>query len=394
MELSKRINRLPPYIFAELNSVRHKKRQEGIDVIDLGMGNPDQPTPQFIIDKLKLTVDDPKTHRYSRSKGIPGLLKAISRRYKRDFDVHIDPETEAVVCLGSKEGLSHLCLTVLDEGDVVLVPNPTYPIHLYGVISAGGNTISIPLKPENDFVPDIQQITRDMWPRPKMLILSFPSNPTTTVVDIDYLKEVVSFAKKTDMIIVHDMAYSDIVFDGTKVPSILQVEGAKDVAVEFFTMSKSYNMAGWRVGFCVGNRAIVQALAKLKSFYDYGIFTPIQVAAITALDSPPSVTQAIAEVYKKRRDVLVDGLNKIGWQVKKPKASMFVWAPIPEPYLSMGSLQFSKMLIDEAEVVTSPGIAFGQYGEGYLRISLVENEQRIRQALRNIKRFMKENCPC
>lgn len=388
MKFAKRLDRLPPYLFAELNAVKLKKRQQGIDMIDLGMGNPDQATPKFIIDKLKQTIDDSKTHRYSRSQGIPGILKAISRKYKRDFDVDIDPEKEAVATIGSKEGLAHLCLATLDAGDVVLVPNPTYPIHIYGVIAAGANVISIPLSKEHNFVPDLSLITRDMWPQPKMLILNFPANPTTAVVDLDYLKEIVAFAKKRDMIIVHDMAYSDIVFDGTKVPSILQVPGAKDVAVEFFTMSKSYNMAGWRVGFCVGNSEICKALAKLKSFYDYGIFTPIQVAAIAALDSPPSVTKAIAEVYTKRRDVLVDGLNGAGWNVQKPKASMFVWAEIPDKFKAMGSLQFSKMLIDEAEVVTSPGVAFGEYGEGYLRISMVENEQRIRQAVRNIKKLM------
>ena len=388
MNFAKRLERLPPYLFAELNAIKHKKRQEGIDVIDLGMGNPDSPTPEFIIDKLKQTIDDSKTHRYSRSKGIPALLKAIARKYKRDFDVDIEPETEAVACIGSKEGLSHLCLALLDEGDVVLVPNPTYPIHIYGVISSGANVISIPLSEERDFIPDISHITRDMWPRPKMLILNFPSNPTTAVVDIEYLKEIISYARTKNLIVVHDMAYSDIVFEGTKVPSILQVPGAKDVAVEFFTMSKSYSMPGWRVGFCVGNPEICKALAKLKSFYDYGIFTPIQVAAIAALDSPPSVTAAIADIYLKRRDVLVDGLNSIGWNVRKPKASMFVWAKMPERYKEMGSIKFSKLLIDKAEVVTSPGAAFGEHGEGYLRISLVENEQRIKQAVRNIKRMM------
>ncbi len=388
MKFAKRLERLPPYLFAELNETKLKKRQQGIDIIDLGMGNPDSPTPGFIIDKLKQTVDDPKTHRYSRSKGIPALLKAISRRYKRDFDVDINPETEAVATIGSKEGLAHLCLALLDSGDVVLVPNPSYPIHIYGVISAGANVISIPLSAENDFVPDLSIITKDMWPRPKMLILNFPANPTTAVVDLDYLKEIIAFAKKREMVVVHDMAYSDIVFDGTKVPSILQVPGAKDVAVEFFTMSKSYNMAGWRVGFCVGNAEICKALAKLKSFYDYGIFTPIQVAAIAALDSPPSVTKAISEIYFRRREVLVEGLNSIGWNVKKPRASMFVWAPIPDKFKDMGSIKFSKFLIDEAEVVTSPGTAFGEHGEGYLRISMVENEQRIKQAIRNIKKIM------
>ncbi len=388
MNFAKRLDRLPPYLFSELNAIKLRKRQQGIDLIDLGMGNPDQATPKFIIDKLKQTIDDPKTHRYSRSKGIPGVLKAISRKYKRDFDVDIDPETEAVTCIGSKEGLSHLCLALLDEGDVVLVPNPTYPIHIYGVTSAGANVISIPLHKENNFIPDISLITRDMWPRPKMLILNFPANPTTTVVELDYLKEIIAYAKKMEMIVVHDMAYSDIVFDGTQVPSILQVPGAKDIAVEFFTMSKSYNMAGWRVGFCVGNKEICSALIKFKSFYDYGIFTPIQVAAIAALDSPYSVTKKISEVYRKRRDVLVDGLNAIGWQVEKPKASMFVWAPIPDKFKNMGSMEFSKKLIDEAEVVTSPGVAFGEYGEGYLRISMVENEQRIKQAIRNIKKMM------
>ena len=388
MKFAKRLDRLPPYLFGELNAIKLKKRQEGIDIIDLGMGNPDGPTPQFIVDKLNQTIKDPKTHRYSRSKGIPGILKAISRKYKRDFGVDINPETEAVATIGSKEGLSHLCLALLDEGDVVLVPNPSYPIHIYGVTAAGANVISIPLKADNGFIPDISDITRDMWPRPKMLILNFPANPTTAVVSLDYLKEIIAYAKKTEMIIVHDMAYSDITFEGTKVPSILQVPGAKDVAVEFFTMSKSYNMAGWRVGFCVGNKEICSALAKLKSFYDYGMFTPIQVAAISALDSPKSVTKEISNIYQSRRDVLVEGLNNIGWNVEKPKASMFVWAQIPDKFKEMGSIQFSKLLIDEAEVVTSPGAAFGIYGEGYLRISMVENEQRIKQAIRNIKKLM------
>ena len=390
MKFAQRLERLPPYLFNELNAIKLKKRQEGIDIIDLGMGNPDGSTPQFIIDKLKQTIEDPKTHRYSRSKGIPGILKAIARKYERDFGVKIDPENEAVATIGSKEGLSHLCLAVLNEGDVVLVPNPSYPIHIYGVTSSGANVIPIPLSEKDNFVPDLSLITREVWPKPKMLILNFPSNPTTAVVDLNYLKEVVAYAKKKEMIIVHDMAYSDIVFDGTEVPSILQVPGAKDIAVEFFTMSKSYNMAGWRVGFCVGNTELCKALAKLKSFYDYGMFTPIQVAAIAALDSPKSVTQEIAEIYRKRRDVLVDGLNSIGWNVKKPRASMFTWAPIPEKYRDMGSIQFSKMLIDKAEVVTSPGAAFGQYGEGYLRISMVENEQRIKQAIRNIKKMMEK----
>jgi len=388
MQFSKRLDRLPPYLFGELNSIKLKKRQQGKDIIDLGMGNPDGATPGFIIDKLKQTIDNPKTHRYSRSKGIPGILKAISRKYKRDFNVNINPETEAVATIGSKEGLAHLCLAILDDGDVVLVPNPSYPIHIYGVTAAGANVISIPLTEEKDFIPDISLITRDMWPRPKMLILNFPSNPTTAVVDLDYLKEIIAFAKKSDMIVIHDMAYSDIVFDGTKVPSILQVPGAKEIAVEFFTMSKSYNMPGWRVGFCVGNSEICNALAKLKSFYDYGMFTPIQVAAIAALDSPPKVTFEIAKVYKSRRNVLVEGLNNTGWDVKKPRASMFVWAKIPAKFKEMGSIQFSKLLIDKADVVTSPGVAFGEYGEGYVRISLVENEQRIKQAIRNIKKLM------
>lgn len=388
MKFANRLDRLPPYLFGELNAIKLQKRQQGIDIIDLGMGNPDGATPDFIVEKLKQTIEDPKTHRYSRSKGIPGILKAISRKYKRDFGVDVNPETETVATIGSKEGLSHLCLALLDEGDVVLVPNPTYPIHIYGVTAAGANVISIPLSAENDFIPDISLITRDMWPRPKMLILNFPSNPTTKVVDLAYLKEIIDYAKKTDLIVVHDMAYSDIVFDETTVPSILQVPGAKDVAVEFFTMSKSYNMPGWRVGFCVGNPKICSALAKLKSFYDYGMFTPVQVAAIAALDSPPSVTKAIAEIYQGRRDVLVDGLNSIGWDIKKPKASMFVWAPIPDKFKEMGSIKFSKLLIDEAEVVTSPGAAFGEYGEGYLRIAMVENEHRIKQAIRNIKKLM------
>ena len=385
---TQRLKRLPPYLFGQLNETKLRLRQEGADIIDLGMGNPDQPTPQHIIDKLCEVVQDRKTHRYSASKGIPALLKAICRFYKNRFDVDLDSRTECIATIGSKEGLAHLMLALLDPGDLALVPNPTYPIHIYGVAMAGGNVVSIPLREEENFVPDVEYITREIWPRPKIITLNFPHNPTTATVSLDFFEEIVRFAKDNQIMVVHDMAYADLTFDDYQAPSFLQVPDAKDVGVEFYTMSKSYNMAGWRLGFCVGNPDIIAALAKIKGYHDYGIFTPIQVAGIAALDGPQDCVQRQCETYQSRRDVLCDGLNRIGWPVKSPKASMFTWAPIPEPYREMGSIEFSMMLMKEAHVALAPGIGFGDLGEGYVRIAMVENEHRLRQAIRNIRRSL------
>ena len=385
---SRRIERLPPYVFHEVNARKMYLRRKGVDIIDLGMGNPDQPTPPHIIDKLTEVVRDPKTHGYSPSAGLPALRRAICRHYKRRFDVDLDPETEAIVTIGSKEGLAHICLALLDPGDLAIVPNPAYPLHLYGVAIANGNVFSMPLRPEKEFVPDLQMIPRELWPKPKVMIFNFPHNPTTATVDISFFEEIVAFARRQNIIVIHDMAYSDIAFDDTVVPSLLQVKGAKEVGVEFYTMSKSYNMAGWRVGFCLGNPEVINALSVIKNYYDYGVFTPIQVAAISALDGPQDCVQQSAVRYQSRRDTLVEGLNRIGWPVNKPRASMFVWAPIPEKYRYLGSMNFALKLMEEAEVAVSPGIGFGDMGEGYVRISLVENEHRIRQAVRNVKRAL------
>ncbi len=388
---TKRLQRLPPYVFAQINEQKLKLRQQGVDVIDLGMGNPDQPAPPHIIEKLCEVVHDEKAHRYASggSRGLPALRQAICRHYQGRFGVELDWQREVITTIGSKEGLAHICLALLDPGDLAVVPNPAYPIHIYGVAIAGGNVLSIPLRPEKEFVPEMEMITREVWPRPKLMIFNFPHNPTTATVDVSFFEEVVAFARKRDIIVIHDLAYSDIAFDGYVAPSFMQVPGAKEVGVEFFTMSKSYNMAGWRVGFCVGNPDVIDALAKIKGYMDYGIFTPIQVAAITALDGPQDCVKAAAKLYQKRRDALVRGLNRIGWPVLKPRASMFVWAPIPGRYREMGSVAFAMQLMKEAEVAVSPGVGFGDMGEGYVRISLVENEQRIQQAVRNIKKCLK-----
>ncbi len=386
-----RLNKLPPYLFAILNDQKAKMRREGIDIIDFGMGNPNIPTPAHIVDKLVETVRDPKTHRYSASRGIPNLRKAICRKYKELYDVDLDWQKESIATLGSKEGLAHLMLALLDPGDSVLVPNPTYPVHIYGAVIAGANVISIPLTAKTDFVPDMEDIVREVWPKPKVMILSFPHNPTTACVDLNFFEEVVEYAKKENIIVVHDFAYAQLGFDGYKPPSILQVKGAKDIAVEFTTMSKAYSMAGWRVGFCVGNSRVVEDLYSIKGYFDYGIFSPVQVAAITALDSDQELVDETVLTYQKRRDVFVDGLRKIGFEVPRPKATMYLWVPIPEKYREMGSLNFSMKLLKEAEVLVSPGRAFGDLGEGYIRISLVENEQRISQAVRNIKRALNLN---
>ena len=383
-----RIKRLPPYVFAVVNELKYEARRRGEDIIDLGMGNPDLPTPKHIVDKLIEAAQNPKNHRYSASKGIPKLREAIANWYKRRYDVDIDPETEAIVTIGAKEALAHLTLAVIRPGDVALVPTPTYPIHTYCSIIAGGDIRTVPLSPEEDFFENMMRAVKQTWPVPEILILSFPHNPTTTVVDIEFFQKVVDFAKEHNILVIHDFAYADLTFDGYVAPSIMQVPGAKDVAVEIFSMSKSYSMAGWRVGFVVGNAKVIAALAKLKSYYDYGIFQPIQIASIIALNGPQDCVKEIVNTYKKRRDVLCNGLNRMGWKVQKPKGTMFVWAEIPEEYKHMGSLEFSLFLLREAKVAVSPGIGFGYNGDNYVRFALVENEHRIRQALRGIKKAL------
>ncbi len=391
MQEFQRINRLPPYVFNIVNELKAKARAAGEDIIDFGMGNPDQPTPQHIVDKLIEAVQRPDTHRYSVSKGIPRLRKAICDWYKTRYDVDLDPETEAIVTIGSKEGLAHLALATLGPGDVVLVPNPAYPIHPYGVVIAGADLRHVPMTPGGDFFEELQKAIVDSWPKPKMLILNFPGNPTTECVELDFFEKIIAVAKEHNIWVVQDIAYADIVFDGYKAPSILQVEGAKDIAVEFFSMSKSYNMPGWRVGFMCGNKELVSALARIKSYLDYGTFAPIQIAAIAALEGPQECVTEIAEMYKKRRDVLCEGLNAAGWPVVKPKATMFVWAKIPDAYLAMGSLEFSKKLLLEAKVAVAPGVGFGQYGDDHVRFGLIENEHRTRQAVRGIRLMMKKD---
>ncbi|MBE9536936.1 MAG: alanine transaminase [Proteobacteria bacterium] len=382
-----RIKRLPPYVFDIVNKYKMEMRREGEDIIDFGIGNPDNPTPKHIVDKLIEAVQDPRNHRYSLSKGIHGLRKAITNWYKTRYDVDLDPETEAIATIGSKEGLSHLMMAIIAPGDLVLVPNPAYPIHPYGVVIAGGDVRSIPTGPGRDFFDDLLEAFKQSWPRPKVLLLNFPHNPTTATVELDFFEKVVDFAKEHDIIVIHDLAYADIVFDGYKAPSFLQAKGAKDVGVEFFTLSKSYNMPGWRVGFCVGNQKIINALGRIKSYLDYGMFQPIQIAATVALNGPQDCVSEICETYRSRRNVLVEGLNRIGWEVEKPKASMFVWAEIPDKFKEMGSLDFTKLLIKEAKCAVSPGIGFGDYGDNFVRFGLVENEHRIRQAVRGMKKL-------
>jgi alanine-synthesizing transaminase len=384
-----RMRRLPPYVFAQVNELKMKLRREGKDIVDLGMGNPDLPTPQHIIDKLLEAAQKPHNHRYSASRGITKLREAIADWYGRRYDVDIDPDTEAVVTIGAKEGLSHLVLSLISPGDVVFAPNPTYPIHPYSVIIAGGDLRSIPIEKGRDFFEDLQVATKQTWPQPKMLIISYPHNPTTEVVDLDFFQKICDFAKEHEIILVHDLAYADLVFDQEMAPSFLQVKGAKDIGVEFFSLSKSYSMPGWRVGFCVGNAEIISALTRIKSYLDYGIFQPIQIASIIALNSDQACVKEIVETYRSRRDVLVDGLNRVGWPTDKPKATMFVWSKIPKEFLEMGSVEFSKFLIREAGVAVSPGRGFGEYGDDYVRFALVENEERTRQALRGIRRVLR-----
>ena len=386
MEEFPRIQRLPPYVFAVVVDLKSKLRHAGEDIIDLGMGNPDLPTPKHIVDKLVEAVRNPRNHRYSLSRGIPKLRLAICNWYKRKYNVELDPETEAIATIGAKEGLSHLVLATMGPGDIALVPSPTYPIHTFSVIIAGADVRSISLTTgEGDFVDRAQRAIKGVWPRPKMMIISFPHNPTTQVVDLDFFKRVVAFAKEHKLLVVHDLAYADLVFDGYKAPSILQVPGARDVAVETYSMSKGYSMPGWRVGFVVGNRRLVGALTRIKSYLDYGMFQAIQVAATVALNGPQRVVDEAVEIYRKRRDCLVEGFARIGWEFEKPKGTMFVWAPIPEPFREMGSVEFSKLLLTKAKVAVSPGIGFGEHGEGFVRFALVENEHRIRQAIRGVK---------
>src|SRR3970282_1552076 len=386
-----RIRRLPPYVFNIVNELKAQARQRGEDVIDFGMRNPDGATPKHIVDKLVEAAQREDTHRYAVSRGLPRLRRAICQWYKPRYDVDLDMDSEAIVTIGSKEGLSHLALATVDKGDSVLVPNPSYPIHAYGFVIAGADIRHVPLVPGVDFFAELEKAIRNAWPKPKMLVLNFPANPTTQVVELDFLEKVVAVAKEHSIWVVHDLAYADIVFDGYKAPSILQVPGAKDIAVEFYTLSKSYNMPGWRVGFMVGNATLVGALARLKSYFDYGTFTPIQVASILALEGPQECVEEIRLMYQKRRDVLCHGLHAAGWMVDVPKATMFVWAKIPLQYREMGSLEFCKKLLIEAQVAVSPGIGFGEYGDQYVRFSLIENEHRNRQAVRSIKDMIRRD---
>ena len=386
-----RITRLPPYVFNITSELKMAARRRGEDIIDFGMGNPDGPTPKHILDKLIETVQRGDTHGYSMSRGIPRLRRAICAWYARRFNVALDPETEAIVTIGSKEGIAHLTLATLERGDVVLVPNPSYPIHIYGPVMAGADIRHVPITPDGDFFAELEQAIRTSLPKPKMLILNFPANPTAQCVELDFFEKIIALAKEHGIYVVHDLAYADICFDGWKCPSIMEVPGAKDVAVEFFTMSKSYNMAGWRVGFMVGNRDLVYALARIKGYHDYGTFTPIQVASIAALEGPQECVAEICMNYQKRRDVLVKGLHEAGWMVEKPRATMYVWAKIPEHYAPLGSLEFSKRLMAEAKVSVSPGIGFGDFGDGYVRFAMIENESRTRQAVRGIKDMFRKD---
>jgi len=386
-----RIKRLPPYVFNITGELKMAARRRGEDIIDMSMGNPDGETPRHIVDKLVEAAQRENTHGYSLSKGIPRLRKAVCDWYGRRFGVDLDPETEAIVTIGSKEGIAHLALATLDRGDIVLVPNPSYPIHIYGPVIAGADIRHVRMTAGVDFLAELERAVRESYPKPKMLIINFPGNPTTQCVELDFFEKIVALARAHDIMVVHDLAYADIVFDGWKAPSILQVPGAKDVAVEFFTLSKSYNMAGWRIGFMVGNAEIVHALARMKSYHDYGTFTPIQVASIVALEGPQDCVRDIAANYQKRRDVLARGLNEAGWNVDVPKATMYIWAKIPEPYLQMGSLEFAKKLLAEAKVAVSPGVGFGEFGDDHVRFALIENEARIRQAVRGVKEMLRKD---
>jgi alanine-synthesizing transaminase len=391
MEEFPRIKRLPPYVFNVTGELKLSARRHGEDVIDFSMGNPDGPTPAHIVEKLIETVRRPDTHGYSVSKGIPRLRRAICNWYKTRYDVELDPDTEAIVTIGSKEGIAHLALATLDRGDIVLVPNPSYPIHIYGPVIAGADIHHVPMHAGVDFFEALEQAIRDTYPKPKMLIVNFPSNPTAQCVELSFFERLVAIAREHHIYVVHDLAYADIVFDGYRAPSILQVPGARDIAVEFFTMSKSYNMAGWRVGFMVGNRELVTALGRMKSYHDYGTFTPIQVASIIALEGPQECVEQVRCCYESRRDVLAAGLIAAGWKVPVPKATMYIWAPIPEAYKDMGSLEFSKKLLVEAKVAVAPGTGFGHYGDDHVRFALIENEARTRQAVRGIRDMLRKD---
>jgi len=391
-----KLNRLPPYIFAQVTSLMAAARKAGEDIIDLGMGNPDLATPPHVIEKICEAARNPRNHRYSTSRGLPNLRAAITEWYQRRHGVELDPETEAIAVIGAKEGLSHFVLMAIGPGDVVLCPDPAYPIHQYSVIIAGGDLRKVPLTPDSDFFASLENAVARTWPKPKLLMLSFPANPTTQVVDRAFFERVVEFAKENDLMVVHDFAYAEICFDGYRAPSILEVPGARDVAIEFGSLSKSHSMAGWRVGFAAGNRDMVQALTRIKSYLDYGMPQPIQIGAIVALRGPQDCVQEACDEYRLRRDVLIEGLGQAGegqWKIEKPLATMFVWAPLPEAFRAMGSLEFSKRLLKEAQVAVSPGIGFGEVGEGYVRFALVENRHRIRQAVRGIRRFLRESAP-
>ena len=383
-----RIHRLPPYVFAVVGDLKMQLRHQNIDIVDFSMGNPDMPTPKPIVDKLIEAAQKPVNHRYSVSKGIPNLRKAICDWYTRNFDVYLDPETEAIVTMGSKEGLAHLSLAMLSPGDVVLAPDPTYPIHTYAPIIAGADVRRVPIGPGRDFFEDLTVAMRQAWPRPKVLFICYPHNPTTEVTDLEFFQKVVDFAKENKIWVVHDLAYADLAFDDYKAPSFLQAKGAKDVGVDFYTLSKSYSMPGWRVGFCVGNRELIHALTRMKSYLDYGIFQPVQIASTVALNGPQDCVEEVREIYRKRRDCLCDGLNRVGWEVTPPKATMFLWAKIPEEFRKMGSVEFSKLLLKEAQVAVSPGLGFGSYGDDYVRFALIENELRTKQAIRSIRRVL------
>jgi len=386
-----RIKRLPPYVFNITNELKMAARRRGDDIIDLSMGNPDGPTPRHIVDKLVEAAQRQDTHGYSVSRGIPRLRRAICDWYQRRYATVLNPDSEAIVTIGSKEGLAHLMLATLERGDTVLVPNPSYPIHIYGAIIAGADIRSVRMTPGVDFFAELERAIGELFPKPKMLVIGFPSNPTAQCVELPFFEKIISLAKQNNILVVHDLAYADIVFDDYKAPSIMQVPGARDVAVEFFTMSKSYNMAGWRIGFMVGNAELVHALARIKSYHDYGSFTPIQVASIVALDGPQECVEEIRKNYEKRRDVMVKGLHDIGWMVENPKASMYIWAKIPEYYAKMGSIEFTKRLLLEAKIAVSPGIGFGEYGDDHVRIALIENEHRLRQALRGIREMFRKD---
>ncbi|MDD4951206.1 MAG: aminotransferase class I/II-fold pyridoxal phosphate-dependent enzyme [Desulfovibrionaceae bacterium] len=388
MQQFARVHRLPPYVFATVNKLKMEMRHQGADIVDLGMGNPDLPTPKHIVDKLVEAVQKPANHRYSASKGINGLRLAIANWYLNRFGVELDHDQEVVVTMGAKEGLAHLALVMLSPGDVVLAPDPAYPIHPFASIIAGADVRRIPIGQDRDFFEDLQAAVKQTWPKPKLLIINYPHNPTTVVVDLPFFQKIVDFAKEHELYVIHDLAYADFTFDGYVAPSFLQAKGAKDVGVEFFSLSKSYSMAGWRVGFCCGNQDMVQALTRIKSYLDYGIFQPIQIAACIALNGPQECVREIMDIHQDRRDALIDGLNRIGWEVPPPKATMFVWAEIPEPFRHLGSVEFSKLMLKEANVAVSPGLGFGQYGDNHVRFALVENRQRINQAVRGLKDFL------